>query len=375
MQHMARESNARYRRLIENGATDLSVAFDLPTRTGHDSDSGPARGQVGRAGVAIDSIDDMRVLFDAIPLDRVSATLAADAPAAPLLLLYQLVGEEQGIEPRRLTGTVHNDVLTEYIVKGGSIFPPGPALRLTTDIFRYAEAELPRWNTVSVSGGRLADAGASPAQEIAFTLANGIEYVRTAVAAGMDADGLVARLSFSYAAPGTSRAAHRVWAKALRKEFGVRIPGPDTDGVPAAEPAGEIVETALGLMCRTSELGGAARAVEQGFQRGEIVPHEPPRVPPPGALNELAHHDPALAARQAERLAKLRAWRCHERVGAALTGMREAAEGTDNVLHPMKDALAAGATVGEVCGVLREVWVPGYPGMRVREMARSMFSV
>ncbi|MFJ9890179.1 methylmalonyl-CoA mutase family protein [Streptomyces sp. NPDC091287] len=373
---MARESNARYRRLIENGATDLSVAFDLPTRTGHDSDSGPARGRVGGAGVAIDSIDDMRVLFDAIPLDRVSATLESDATAAPLLLLYQLVGEEQGIEPRRLTGTVHNDVLTEHIVEGDSIFPPGPALRLTADILRYAEAELPRWNTVSVSAGRLAGAGASPAQEIAFTLANGIEYIRTAVAAGLDADGLVTRLSFTYAAPGTSRAAHRIWAQALRKEFGVRIPGPDADGVPAAGPAVGIVETALELMSSISELGGAARAVEQGFQRGEIAPHERSCVLPlPGAPKRLSHHDGALAARQAERLAKLRAWRCHERVGAALTRTREAAEGTANVLHPMKDALAAGATVGEVCDVLREVWVPGYPGMRVREIGRSMFSV
>ncbi|MEU6956501.1 methylmalonyl-CoA mutase family protein [Streptomyces sp. NPDC045714] len=370
---MARESNARYRRLIENGATDLSVSFDLPTRTGYDSDADPARGRVGGAGVAIDSLDDMRVLFDAIPLDRVSATLEADGAAAPLLLLYQLVGEERGIEPWRLTGTVHNDVLTEYIVEGGSVFPPGPALRLTADILRYAEAELPRWNTPSVSGGRLADAGASPAQEIAFTLANGIEYVRTGVAAGLDADGLVGRLSFTYAAPGTSRAAHSIWAKALRKEFGVRIPGPDADGVPAAGPAGGVVENARELMCGIFELGGAARAVEQGFQRGEIAPPEPPRVLPlPGAL---AHHDAALAARQAERLAKLRAWRCHERVGAALTRMREAAEGAANVLHPMKDALAAGATVGEVCGVLREMWVPGYPGMRVRETPRSMFSV
>ena len=227
----AAESNARYKDLIAHGTTGLSVAFDLPTQMGHDSDAAIAHGEVGKVGVAIDSVDDMRVLFDGIPLDQVSTSMTINAPAALLLLMYQLVGEEQGVPADRLTGTIQNDVLKEYIARGTYIFPPKPSLRLTADIFRYCGAEIPRWNTISISGYHMAEAGASPAQEIAFTLADGIEYVRTAVAAGMDVDDFAPRLSFFFVARTTIleevakfRAARRIWARVMKDEFGARNP-------------------------------------------------------------------------------------------------------------------------------------------------------
>ncbi|MER6532209.1 methylmalonyl-CoA mutase family protein, partial [Streptomyces sp. NPDC001508] len=217
--------------LIAHGTTGLSVAFDLPTQMGHDSDAPLAHGEVGRVGVAVDSIDDMRVLFGGIPLGEVSTSMTINAPAALLLLLYQLVAEEQGVPAGRLAGTVQNDVLKEYIARGTYIFPPRPSLRLTADVFRYCRAELPRWNTISVSGYHMAEAGASPVQEIAFTLADAVAYVRAAVAAGMDVDGFAPRLSFFFVARTTLleevakfRAARRIWARVMRQEFGARDP-------------------------------------------------------------------------------------------------------------------------------------------------------
>ncbi|SEG61911.1 methylmalonyl-CoA mutase [Actinacidiphila yanglinensis] len=227
----ATESNARYQQLISHGTNGLSVAFDLPTQMGHDSDAPLAGGEVGKVGVAIDSIEDMRVLFDGIPLDKVSTSMTINAPAALLLLLYQLVGEEQGVPADKLTGTIQNDVLKEYIARGTYIFPPKPSLRLIADIFAYCQAEIPRWNTISISGYHMAEAGASPAQEIAFTLADGIEYVRTAIAAGMDVDDFAPRLSFFFVARTTIleevakfRAARRIWARVMREEFGAKNP-------------------------------------------------------------------------------------------------------------------------------------------------------
>ncbi|MGK5531248.1 acyl-CoA mutase large subunit family protein [Streptomyces sp. URMC 129] len=225
------ESNARYKQLIANGTMGLSVAFDLPTQMGHDSDAPIAHGEVGKVGVAIDSVDDMRVLFDGIPLGKVSTSMTINAPAALLLLLYQLVAEEQGVSPDQLTGTIQNDVLKEYIARGTYIFPPKPSLRLIADIFKYCKAELPKWNTISISGYHMAEAGATPAQEIAFTLADGIEYVRTAVASGMDVDDFAPRLSFFFVARTTLleeiakfRAARRIWARVMRDEFGAKNP-------------------------------------------------------------------------------------------------------------------------------------------------------
>src|SRR5437763_3121521 len=227
----ARESNERYHRLVEAGTTGLSVAFDLPTQMGYDSDDTVAHGEVGKVGVAIDSVDDMRMLFDGIPLDRVSTSMTINAPASLLLLLYQLVGAEQGVAPGALTGTIQNDVLKEYIARGTYIYPPKPSLRLITDIFRYCRAEIPRWNTISISGYHMAEAGATPAQEIAFTLANGIEYVRAAMAAGLDVDDFAPRLAFFFVVRTTLleevakfRAARRIWARIMREEFGAKNP-------------------------------------------------------------------------------------------------------------------------------------------------------
>jgi methylmalonyl-CoA mutase, N-terminal domain len=456
----AAESNARYKQLIAGGGTGLSVAFDLPTQMGHDSDAPLAHGEVGKVGVAIDSLDDMLVLFDGIPLDKVSTSMTINAPAALLLLLYQLAAEEQGVSADRLTGTIQNDVLKEYIARGTYIFPPKPSLRLTADTFRYCGAEIPRWNTISISGYHMAEAGASPAQEIAFTLADGIEYVRTAVAAGMDVDDFGPRLSFFFVARTTLleevakfRAARRIWARVMRDQFGAGNPrswmlrfhtqtagvqltaqqpevnlvrvavqalaavlggtqslhtnafdeaialptdrsarlalrtqqvlAHETDVTATVDPfAGsyaiesmtdDVEAAALELMRKVEDLGGAVAAIERGFQKAEIErsayriaqrtdsgertvvgvnrfrldeeePYEPLRV------------DPAIEARQCERLAALRARRDTAAVHAALNALRKAAEGRDNVLYPMKEALRARATVGEVCGALREVW-------------------
>ncbi|GAB7031455.1 methylmalonyl-CoA mutase family protein [Streptomyces sp. NPDC021749] len=456
----ARESNARYRQLIAHGTTGLSVAFDLPTQMGHDSDTPIASGEVGKVGVAIDSVEDMRVLFGGIPLDKVSTSMTINAPAALLLLLYQLVGEEEGVLPGHLTGTIQNDILKEYIARGTYIFPPAPSLRLVSDVFQYCRAEIPRWNTISISGYHMAEAGASPAQEIAFTLANGIAYVRTALAAGMDVDDFAPRLSFFFVSRTTLleevakfRAARRIWARVMREEFGARNPkshmlrfhtqtagvqltaqqpevnlarvtvqalaavlggtqslhtnsfdeaialptdkaarlalrtqqvlAHETDVTATVDPfAGsyavesmtdDVEEAALTLMRRVEEMGGAVAAIEAGFQKDEIErnayriaqetdagervvvgvnrflldeeePYEPLRV------------DPAIEAQQVERLARLRSQRDDRAVTAALDALRKAAASTDNVLPPMRDALRARATVGEVCDALRSVW-------------------
>jgi len=225
----AAESNARYKQLIAAGTMGLSVAFDLPTQMGYDSDHPLAHGEVGKVGVAIDSIDDMRVLLGGIPLDEVSTSMTINAPAAVLLLLYQLVAEEQGVAASELTGTIQNDVLKEYIARGTYIYPPAASLRLITDIFGYCRAELPKWNTISISGYHMAEAGATPAQEVAFTLADGIEYVRAAVASGMDVDEFAPRLAFFFVSRTTLleevakfRAARRIWARVMRDTFGAK---------------------------------------------------------------------------------------------------------------------------------------------------------
>src|SRR5690606_22026907 len=216
----AEESNRRYHQLVEAGTGGLSVAFDLPTQMGHDSDAAQAAGEVGKVGVAIDSLDDMRRLFHGIPLADVSTSMTINAPAAVLLLLYQLVGADQGVAGEQLSGTIQNDVLKEYVARGTYIFPPAASLRLASDIFAYCKTELPRWNSISISGYHMAEAGATPAQEIAFTLANAREYVRAALAAGLDVDEFAPRLSFFFVARTTLleevakfRAARRIWAQ------------------------------------------------------------------------------------------------------------------------------------------------------------------
>jgi methylmalonyl-CoA mutase N-terminal domain/subunit len=227
----AAESNARYHQLLNAGTAGLSVAFDLPTQMGYDSDEKIAHGEVGKVGVAIDSIEDMRRLFDGIPLDKVSTSMTINAPGSVLLLLYQLVAEEQGVKGDQLTGTIQNDILKEYIARGTYIFPPKPSLRLVADTFAYCKAEVPRWNTISISGYHMAEAGASPVQEIAFTLANGVQYVQAAIDAGLAVDDFAPRLSFFFVARTTLleevakfRAARRIWARIMRDEFGAVDP-------------------------------------------------------------------------------------------------------------------------------------------------------
>ncbi|HEY8978276.1 MAG TPA: methylmalonyl-CoA mutase family protein [Streptomyces sp.] len=339
----AAEWNARHHRPARRRVTELSVAFDLPTRRGQDSDTPAASGEVGVAGVAVDSIDDMRVLFRGIPLDKVRTTLTVDAPAAVLLLLYELVAEEQGVPPDRLRGAVRGDVLTAHITRGTRIFPLRPSLRFVADTFAYCRAVIPKWTVVSLRGDDLAAMGASPAQEIAFTLASGIEYLRTAVAAGTHPQDAASRVAFP-AGRRTADVTRRLWTRTIHKGR----PAP-WRGRTAPVP-GEWVRDALALMDRVEELGGAAAAVEQGFQTREIAPaarHRPRRQHPANPLAE---------AQQTERIAKLRAWRVEPALTDALARLRRAAEGSDNVLYPLKEALRARATVGEVCGVLSEVW-------------------
>jgi methylmalonyl-CoA mutase N-terminal domain/subunit len=222
------ESNARYQYLLEQGQTGLSVAFDLPTQLGLDSDDPRAEGEVGRTGVAIDSLAAMELLFDGIPLDRVSTSMTINAPAALLLLLYELVAERQGVEPGALRGTVQNDVLKEYVARGNYIFPPRPSMRLTTDLFAYCADRMPGWNTISISGYHIREAGSTAVQELAFTVANGIAYCEAAVAVGLDPNVFGERLSFFFNAHNDFlqevakfRAARRLWARVMAERFGV----------------------------------------------------------------------------------------------------------------------------------------------------------
>jgi len=456
----AAESNQRYHQLIAAGTTGLSVAFDLPTQMGYDSDHPLAHGEVGKVGVAIDTVDDMEILFDGIPLDQVSTSMTINAPAATLLLMYQLVAEKNGIDASALTGTIQNDVLKEYIARGTYIYPPKHSLRLITDIFKYCKDEIPKWNTISISGYHMGEAGATPAQEIAFTLSNGIEYVRAAIAAGMNVDEFAPRLAFFFVSRTTLleevakfRAARRIWARVMKEEFGAKDPKSQmlrfhtqTAGVQltAQQPETNLVRVAIqglaavlggtqslhtnsfdeaialpsekaarlalrtqqvlafetdvtktvdpfagsyvvesmtddlekeimALMTKVEDFGGAAAAIESGFQKNDIEQsaydnaiqidkgeriivgvnkfqidveedYEPLRV------------DPAIEAEQSKRIAQIRASRDNGAVGTALKALQEAALGTDNVLYPMKAALQARATGGEIADALREVW-------------------
>src|SRR4028119_1319035 len=227
----AKETNERFHYLIKHGSTGLSMAFDLPTQLGRDSDDPLCEGEGGRTGVAIDSIDDMRRVFDGIPLDEVSTSMTINAPAAVLLLLYQIVGEEQGVEPSNLRGTTQNDTLKQYIARGNFIYPPEGAMRLTTDLFAYCKDNVPRWNTISISGYHFREKGCSAVQEVAFTLANGISYVQAAIDAGLEVDSFAPRLAFFFNGHNhvfqevaKFRAARRMWATIMRERFGAENP-------------------------------------------------------------------------------------------------------------------------------------------------------
>ncbi|HEV2067379.1 MAG TPA: methylmalonyl-CoA mutase family protein, partial [Thermomicrobiales bacterium] len=227
----AEESNRRYHLLLSRGTTGLSVAFDLPTQLGMDSDDPRAFGEVGRVGVAISTVDDMRRLFDGIDLEAVTTSMTINAPASLLLLMYQIVAEERGADPSKLGGTIQNDILKEYVARGTYIFPPRPSMRLVTDTFAYCAEHLPSWNTISVSGYHIREAGSSADQEIAFTLANGLAYVQAAIDAGLNVDAFAPRISFFFASHSNLfeeaakfRAARRMWAVLLRERFGATNP-------------------------------------------------------------------------------------------------------------------------------------------------------
>lgn len=227
----AEETNERFKYLLQQGQTGLSCAFDLPTQIGYDSDQTLSRGEVGKVGVAIDSLKDMEILFDGIPLDKVSTSMTINAPAAVLLAMYIAVGEKQGVSPDKLAGTIQNDILKEYVARGTYIFPPAESMRLITDIFEYCAKNVPNWNTISISGYHIREAGASAVQEIAFTLSDGIAYVDAAIKAGLDVDDFAPRLSFFFNAHtnffeeiAKFRAARRIWAKIMKERFGAKNP-------------------------------------------------------------------------------------------------------------------------------------------------------
>src|SRR5690349_12421589 len=284
----AEESNARYRYLLEHGQTGLSIAFDLPTQLGYDSDDPHSLGEVGRTGVAIDSIADMELLLDGIPLGDVSTSMTINAPASLLLLLYELVAEAQGVPATALRGTVQNDILKEYIARGNYIFPPRPSMRLTTDLFAYCAERIPSWNTISISGYHIREAGSTAVQELAFTLANGIAYCTAAVDAGLSPDQFGARLSFFFNAHNDFfqevakfRAARRLWARIMRERFGVTNPKAlalrfhaQTGGstLTAQQPENNVVRVAVQALSAVA--GGAQSLHTNSYDEALALPSE-----------------------------------------------------------------------------------------------------
>ena len=284
----AKESNERYKYLLEHGSTGLSMAFDLPTQLGLDSDDQRCLGEVGRTGVAIDTIDDMRTAFDGIPLDKVSTSMTINAPASVLLALYQLVGEEQGVESQALRGTTQNDILKEYIARGNFIYPPEGSMRLTTDLFAYCRENVPRWNTISISGYHFREQGASAVQEVAFTLANGIAYVQAALDAGLEVDDFAPRLAFFFNGHNNVfqevakfRAARTMWARIMRERFGAQDERSlrlrfhtQTGGVTlmAQQPENNIVRVALQAFAAVC--GGTQSLHTNGYDEALSLPTE-----------------------------------------------------------------------------------------------------
>jgi methylmalonyl-CoA mutase, N-terminal domain len=284
----AKESNERYRYLLSKGSTGLSMAFDLPTQLGLDSDNPRCLGEVGRTGVAIDTIDDMRTAFDGIPLDQVSTSMTINAPAACLLLLYELVGEEQGVPSEKLRGTTQNDVLKEYIARGNYIYPPQPTMRLTTDLFQYCNERVPKWNTISISGYHFREKGCSAVQEVAFTLSSGIAYVTAAIEKGLDVDDFAPRLAFFFNGHNNVfqevakfRAARRMWAHIMKERFGAKNAKStmlrfhtQTGGVTltAQQPENNIVRVALQGFAAVC--GGTQSLHTNGFDEALALPTE-----------------------------------------------------------------------------------------------------
>ena len=456
----AEATNERFKFLLEAGQTGLSCAFDLPTQMGYDSDHPRAEGEVGKVGVAIDSVEDMRSLLAGLPLDKVSTSMTINATAAILLLLYELVGAEQGVAPSSISGTIQNDILKEYVARGTYIYPPRPSMRLVTDTFSYCAERIPGWNTISISGYHIREAGSTAVQELAFTLANGIAYVEAALAAGLEVDTFGPRLSFFFNAHNNLfqevakyRAARRIWARIMTERFGahdekskrlrfhtqtggstltaqqpydniVRVTlqalsavlggtqslhtnsFDEALGLPTEHAArlalrtqqviafesgvtdtvdplagsyfletmtNEVESAALSYIARIDALGGAVAAIESGFMQDEIeqAAYRYAKAVESGAeivvgvnrfVDEEAGEpeafpiDPSLQRDQIERLRALRASRDQAGVDAAIDDVRSAARGTQNLLVPMREALARRATLGEVSDALREVF-------------------
>jgi methylmalonyl-CoA mutase, N-terminal domain len=452
------DTNERYRYLIEHGSTGLSMAFDLPTQLGRDSDDPLCNGEVGRTGVPIDTIEDMRICFDQIPLDGVSTSMTINAPAAVLLLLYELVGEEQGVPSEKLRGTVQNDVLKEYMARGNYIYPPEPTMRLTTDVFEYCQENVPKWNTISISGYHIREKGCSAVQEVAFTLSNAIAYVEAALERGLKIDEFAPRLAFFFNCHNNVfqeiakfRAVRRMWAKIVAERFGAENPSSmkirfhtQTGGVTlqAQQPEVNIIRVALQgfaavsggtqslhtngfdealalptersarialrtqqvlafesgvadtvdpfagsyfvesltdeielrsweLMDKVAELGGSVEALEfmqREIEESALSYHERYKSGQDTIVGvnkfvtdqvddvDILKVDPESEQRQLTRLKAFKEARDQAVVEAKLESLKDVARGEGNLLHPIRAALAADASIGEVCGAMREVF-------------------
>lgn len=455
----AEETNARYKYLLEAGQTGLSVAMDLPTQIGLDSDHELSHGEVGKVGVAIDSLADMEALFDGIPLDKVSTSMTINGPAAVLLAMYVAVAEKQGVKPEALKGTIQNDILKEYIARGTYIFPPRPSMRLITDTFEYCSKNIPKWNTISVGAYHIREAGASEVQEIAFAFANAMAYIDAAIKAGQKVDDFAPGISWIFTAGldffgevAKFRAARRLWARIMKERYGASVPKAQmlrvhvhTAGsvLTAQQPLNNVVritwqalsavlggiqsmaccaydeaialptEESATLALRTQQLlayesgvtdtidplagsyyietltdkiekeaydyidkidrmGGAVAAIEQGYMQQEMAAHayeyqhevELGKRTVIGvnkfndskklAEQDVLTADLSVGERQIARLEKMKAARNNEAVKAALEKLREAAKGTENLMPYLIDAVKTYATLGEICGVLRE---------------------
>jgi methylmalonyl-CoA mutase N-terminal domain/subunit len=462
----AASTNERFKFLLQAGQTGLSCAFDLPTQMGYDSDHPRAEGEVGKVGVAIDTLDDMRTLLADLPLDKVTTSMTINSTAAILLLMYELVAEERGVPASAISGTIQNDLLKEYIARGTYVYPPRPSMRIITDIFEYCSKHVPRWNTISISGYHIREAGSTAVQEIAFTIANGIAYVEAAKAAGLDVDDFAPRLSFFWNAHNNFfeevakfRASRRIWYKLMTERFGAKKEASkllrfhtQTGGstLTAQQPEVNIVRVAVQSMAavmggtqslhtngfdealglpteqaarialrtqqvigyesgiadtpdplagsyfvevltdeierlaweyieRIDEMGGAVSGIEAGFQQDEIeqAAYEYTKsidddervivgvnkfaldVEPEPSVFPI---DPSLERGQRERLAAYKANRDQAALQAALAAVADCARGTDNLLYPMKEALRAGASLGEVSDALRGVFGVYQPG-------------
>lgn len=456
----AKESNERYRYLLSQGQSGLSVAFDLPTQIGYDSDDPMALGEVGKVGVAIDTLADMEILFDQIPLDKVSTSMTINAPASVLLAMYIAVAEKQGISRDKISGTIQNDILKEYVARGTYIYPPKPSMRLITNIFEFCSKEVPKWNTISISGYHIREAGSTAAQEVGFTLADGMAYVQSAINAGLDVDEFAGQLSFFFNAHNDLleeiakyRAARRLWAKIMKERFGAKkdksmmlrfhtqtagstltaqqvdnniirvtiqtlaavlggtqslhtnsrdeaLALPTEESVKVALRTQQIVAYESGVtntidplagsyyvesltdqiekeaeeyINKIDAMGGVISAIEAGYIQTEIQKsayrfnQELERserivvgvnkfVEQEEKNNDLLKIDEKVQREQIEFLNKVRAQRNNDEINAKLDALRKAAEGTDNVMPYILDAVKVYASIGEISNTMREVF-------------------